>query len=124
MLATSFRGWLRPLKRNPDEPAPYRAKRVTQLQAGLLVAGGNCDFREILLVVSFRVAGGVLGQTEYGSFFRLRPQPFAANVGADSTENVGTKHAHARKTQITMATKTPTMISSLLAIGRRRNISP
>ena len=39
------------------------------------------------------MAGDVLGQAEYGSFFRLRPQPFAANVGADSTENVGTKHA-------------------------------
>ena len=68
-------------------------EETLQLQAGLFVAGGNRDFREVLLVVAFRVAGGVLGQTEDGSFFRLRPQALAADVGADSGEDLGTEHA-------------------------------
>ena len=69
-----------------------------ELQPCLFVSGGNRDFREVLLVIAFRVASSIARQNKDSSFFGLRPEAFAAHVGAGSTEDLRTQRAQRKDT--------------------------
>ena len=83
----NVRGIVPPL--NEALPNQRHVRRKTlQLNPGLLVACGNRDLGKILLIVTFQVAGGVVGQTEDCSFFGFRPEAFTAYICADARQNL------------------------------------
>src|ERR1700722_18143044 len=69
-----------------------------QFEPSLLVAHGHRDVREVLPIIAVCATRGIPVQTEDCSFFRLGPKTFPADVGADPSDDLRTKHAQEKDT--------------------------